>query len=72
MAQLVGEDPVIVEVGEEIPFWNTWCNGCINAKDKRYDDIAPISYYCQKRGFRVPAFHPTVDCKDYANNEKGA
>ena len=51
-------------------FWNTWCSGCINAKDKHYDDIAPISYYCQKRGFRVPAFHPTVDCKDYANDEK--
>ena len=54
----------------EEPIWNTWCSGCINAKDKHYDDIAPISYYCQKRGFRVPAFHPTVDCKDYVNDEK--
>lgn len=54
----------------EEPIWNTWCSGCINAKDKHYDDIAPISYYCEKRGFRVPAFHPTVDCKAYTNNEK--
>ena len=54
----------------ETPIWNTWCTGCINAKDKHYDDIAPISYYCEKRGFRVPAFHPTVDCKDYTNNDK--
>ncbi len=42
-----------------------WCTGCVHAHDKKYDDVAPISYYCSEHGYRVPAYHPTVDCKKY-------
>ena len=69
MAQWEGSDPVVVKSGEEIRFPNIWCTGCSHGKDKQYDTFAPITYYCSKRGIRVPAYHPTVDCQTYI--EKG-
>lgn len=44
---------------------NCWCTRCVHARNKKYDDIVPISYYCSKRGNRVPAYHPTVNCEEY-------
>lgn len=70
MAQWIGEDPIVVEPSEEIHFPNVWCTGCSHAKDKQYDTFAPVTYYCSKHGFRVLAYHPTVDCSNQAKKEE--
>lgn len=74
MAQWVGEDPVVVEVGKEICFSKVWCTGCEYAKDRQSEIFGPISapvtYYCSKHGFRVPAYHPTVDCSNQAKKRR--
>ena len=70
MAEWIGKDPLVINPKEEIPFSNVWCTGCEQATDRLNEVFGSVSYYCLKRGFRVPAYHPTVDCPDYSKKKE--
>ena len=71
----VERSDILNEINPEapiLPSFHLTCFGCSNSHDM-YDDLqyGCLMTRCRKRNNKlIPAVHPTVDCKDYANDEK--